>query len=402
MSKKKSVFTTVVHADHDVSANHGAFSVPIYNASVFAFENADEGAKIHNFEKKGFFYGRLGNPTQEVLEKVVCELEHAESALAFASGMAATSATILSIVKSGDHIVAVESMYSTTTRLLKHMAESFNINITFVDATDAENYRHALTPKTRMFWIETPSNPLLNVTDISTVANIAKEKNIVTIADNTFASPINQKPLDLGVDLVIHSATKYLGGHSDLTAGLLAGKRELVAKVFDTGVKLIGGSLAPQVAWLILRGIKTLAIRINQQNKNAYAIAHMLKSHPKVDKVYYPGFTDHKNYEIAKKQMDGFGAMVSFDVAGGAQSAKRFIDNLEICSIATSLGGVETIVQHARSMTHATISKEERAKARIFEGLIRMSVGIEDKNDLIADIEKSLDITNCTGMEFPG
>ncbi|MDQ3636293.1 MAG: PLP-dependent aspartate aminotransferase family protein [Acidobacteriota bacterium] len=389
MSDNKSFFTKAVHAGEDTSEHHGALSVPIYNASTYAFENADEGKAIHNYEKHGYFYGRLGNPTQEALEKAVAELENGEAAIAFASGMAAISAAVLSLVKTGEHIVALDSMYSTSSIFFQNISETLGIDITYVDATDAVNYENAIRPETRMLWIETPSNPRLNITDISAVVEVAKANNILTVADNTFASPFNQNPIDFGVDVVMHSATKYLGGHSDLSAGILVGSNEIIDEIYKKGVKLFGGGIAPQVAWLVLRGIKTLALRMKQHNKNAYAIANMLQNHIKVKEVFYPNLESHKNKEIARKQMRGFGGMISFDV-GGIEEGKTFINNLEICSIATSLGGVESIVQHSASMTHATLSKEEREKAGISDGLIRFSVGIEDKEDLIRDLENAL------------
>lgn len=388
---KKSFFTRAVHAGLDTNENHGALSTPIYNASTFAFENADEGRAVHNYEKDGYFYGRLGNPTQRTLENAMTELENGEAAIAFASGMAAISAVILSLVKAGEHIVALSSMYSTSSSLLAEISDNLGIEVTYIDATDAENYEKSIQPNTRLFWVETPSNPRLNVTDIRAVADIAKENEIITVADNTFASPFNQNPLDFGIDLLVHSATKYLGGHSDLTAGVLVGSsKEIVNRVYNKGVKLLGGGIAPQVAWLALRGLKTLALRMTQHNSNAYAVADMLRQHAKVKEVFYPGFEDHKNHELAKKQMRGFGGMVSFDV-GGIEEGKILINNTKICSIATSLGGVETILQHSASMTHATLSKEERKAAGISDGLIRLSVGIEDEADIMQDLENALD-----------
>ncbi|HSK71497.1 MAG TPA: PLP-dependent aspartate aminotransferase family protein [Pyrinomonadaceae bacterium] len=386
---EKSFSTLTVHAGEDLTENHGAVSVPIYNASVFAFSDADTGAAIHNHQREGYFYGRLGNPTQTALERAMRELENGEDALAFASGMAAVSAAVLTLVKSGDHIVAPDSMYSTTTNFFNELSEKFGIETTFVDAVDAENYAEAARPETKIFWLETPSNPLLKITDIEAVAKIAKEKNIKTIADNTFATPFNQRPLKLGVDLVIHSATKYLGGHSDLTAGLIVGKREIVEKARLHTTKLYGGNIAPQTAWLVLRGIKTLALRMERHNQNASAIANMLSAHPKVKAVFYPGLEKHQNHEIAAKQMKGFGGMVAFDV-GGTENGKNLVNNVEICTLATSLGGVETIIQHSASMTHATLSREDRLKAGVTDGLIRLSVGIEDEKDLIADLENAL------------
>ncbi|MDQ3711345.1 MAG: PLP-dependent aspartate aminotransferase family protein [Acidobacteriota bacterium] len=388
--QKKSFNTLTVHAGEDLTENFGAVSVPIYTASVFAFSDAEEGAAIHNYQKPGYFYGKLGNPTQDALEKAIAELENGESALAFASGMAAVSAAVLTIVKSGDHIVAPDSMYSTTTFFFKHLAENFGIETSFVDATDAKNYANAIRPHTKIFWIETPSNPLVKITDISTVAKIARENGITSIADNTFATPFNQRPLELGVDLIIHSATKYLGGHSDLTAGLLVGRKDIVEKARLETTKLYGGNIAPQVAWLVLRGIKTLALRMERHNNNASAIANMLSSHSRVKAVYYPGLAVNQNHEIARKQMKGFGGMIAFDI-GGIEAGKTLVNNLKVCMLATSLGGVETIIQHSASMTHAALSPEERLTAGVTDGLIRLSVGIEDAQDLIADLQQALD-----------
>ncbi len=388
--QEKSFNTLTVHAGEDLTENFGAVSVPIYAASVFAFSDAEEGAAIHNYQKPGYFYGRLGNPTQDALEKAIAALENGESALAFASGMAAVSAAVLTIVKSGDHIVAPDSMYSTTTLFFKHLAEHFSIETSFIDTTDAKNYANAIQPNTKILWIETPSNPLVKITDISTVAKIARENSITSIADNTFATPFNQRPLELGVDLLIHSATKYLGGHSDLTAGLLVGRKDIVEKARLETTKIYGGNIAPQIAWLVLRGIKTLALRMERHNNNASAIANMLSKHSKVRAVFYPGLAAHQNHEIATKQMKGFGGMIAFDV-GGIEAGKTLVNNLKVCMLATSLGGVETVIQHSASMTHATLSPEERLTAGVTDGLIRLSVGIEDAQDLIADLQQAFD-----------
>ena len=388
--QEKSFNTLTVHAGENLTENFGAVNVPIYTASIFAFSDVEEGAAIHNHQKPGYFYGRFGNPTQDALEKAIVELENGESALAFASGMAAVSAAVLTIVQSGDHIVAPASMYSTVTFFFKHLAENFGIETSFVDATDAKNYANAIRPQTKIFWIETPSNPLVKITDISTVAKIARENNITSIADNTFATPFNQRPLELGVDLIIHSATKYLGGHSDLTAGLLVGKKDIVEKARLGTTKLYGGNIAPQVAWLVLRGIKTLALRMERHNNNASAIANMLYNHSKVKAVFYPGLAAHQNHEIASKQMKGFGGMIAFDV-GEIEAGKTLVNNLKVCMLATSLGGVETVIQHSASMTHAALSPEERLTAGVTDGLIRLSVGIEDAQDLIADLQQALD-----------
>lgn len=388
---KSSIFTMAVHAGDDPSSHFGALSVPIYPASVYAFTDADEGAAIHNEEKDGYYYGRLGNPTQSALEAAVAELENGESSLALASGMAAISAAIFTVCKAGDHIVAPQSMYATTTNFLHHVKERFGIETTFVDATNAENYRAAIQPNTNLFWIETPTNPLVLITDIEAVVAFAKDQGIKTVADNTFATPFNQRPLELGVDAVIHSATKYLGGHSDLTAGVLVGSSEIVEAARHGANKFYGGNVAPQVAWLVIRGIKTLALRMERHNSNAYAIANMLGDHPKVEAVFYPGLESHPNHEIARRQMPGgYGGMIGFDL-GSVEAGKAFANAVRLCTLATSLGGVETILQHSASMTHAAISREDRLKAGITDGLIRLSVGVEDVDDLIADITQALD-----------
>lgn len=381
--------TLAVHAGEDRTQNFGALSVPIYPTSVFALGDADEGIAIHNYDKPGYFYGRLGNPTQTTLENAMAQLERGQSALALASGMAAVSAAVLTVVKSGDHIVAPESMYSTTTNFLKHIEENFEITTTFVDAADAEAYAAAVRRETKLFWIETPSNPLVGITEIARVAEIAKTAGVITLADNTFVTPFNQRPLELGVDAVIHSATKYLGGHSDLTAGVLVGSSELVEKARQGANKYYGGNIAPQVAWLVLRGIKTLALRMERHNANALHLANVLVSHPKVKAVHYPSLESHPNHEVAKRQMKGFGGMLGVDV-GTAAAAKSFVNNVKLCTFATSLGGVETLVQPVALMTHATLSPDERRKAGISDGLLRISVGIENIDDICHDVFDAL------------
>ncbi len=386
---ENSFFTLAVHAGEDLAANHGAFSVPIYPASVFAFTDADEGIAIHNYEKPGYFYGRFGNPTQGSLEKAMAALEGGEDALAFASGMAAISASIFTFAKQGDHIVAPKSMYSTAINLFHYLQTAFGVETTFVEATDALNYRAAARPETKIFWIETPSNPLLQITDIEAVCAIAKELGVKTISDNTFATPYNQRPIELGVDVIVHSATKYLGGHSDLTAGLMIGSRETIERARHASSTFFGGNIAPQVAWLVLRGIKTLALRMERHNANAYALANLLLKNPTIYTVYYPGLESHKNHVTAKRQMNGFGGIVGLDL-GTADRARSLVNNIQLCTFATSLGGVETVLQPAALMTHSTLSKAEREAAGISEGLIRISVGVENIDDIAADLTQAL------------
>jgi len=382
--------TLVVHADQNREANFGAVSVPIYSSSVFAFNDVEEGIAIHNHEKPGYYYGRLGNPTVEALETAMARLESAESAAAFASGMAAISGTILAFVGKGEQVVAPKSMYSTTTNLLKFLSNKFGIDVVFRDAANTVEFTSAITDTTRLIWLETPSNPLLAISDIRAISEAARRTGTILVVDNTFATPFNQRPLELGADAVIHSATKYLGGHSDLTAGILAGRSDLVSRVRETTFRYFGGNLAPQVAWLALRGIKTLALRMDRHNSNAAAMADLLSKHPWVKAVYYPGLLNHPNHEIASKQMKGFGGMLSFDV-GTAKAAKDFLGRLKLCTLATSLGGIETILQPVALMTHATLSAAERAAAGIGDGLIRMSVGIEYIDDIRKDVFDALD-----------
>ena len=390
MSKKSFDTLAVQAGTESVEKHFGAVSVPIYNASLFAFTDAESGAKIHNYETEGYFYSRLGNPTTDALERALCDLEQGEDALCFASGMAAITTAILALVETGAHIVAPASHYATTGSFLKFLAEKFGIETTFVDASNAENYRLAARPNTKIFYIETPANPTLQITDIAEVSRIARESGAISIADNTFATPFNQNPLALGADLVVHSATKYLGGHSDLSAGAIVGSREIVDKIRHSTMKLFGGCISPNTAWLVLRGIKTLAVRMEKHNANAEKIAGFLENHDKVCAVFHPSLASHQNHEIAKKQMRGFGGMIAFDV-GTIEAGKTFLNNLKLCAIATSLGGVETIIQHSASMTNANTPKDLREKAGITDGLLRLSVGIENADDLIEDLRQSLE-----------
>ncbi|NNE68159.1 MAG: PLP-dependent transferase [Pyrinomonadaceae bacterium] len=390
MKRSDSVFTRCVHSGIEKSEHHGSVSVPVYNSSLFVFEDADEGAAIHNYEKPGYFYSRLGNPTQRALEKSVTELEYTDDAIAFASGMAAISSAVMAHVGSGGHLIALTSMYSTSNSLFNYLADNFGVEVTFVNAEDSANYEAAIKENTKLIWLESPSNPRLNITDLKAVASIARQRNIITAADNTFATPFNQNPCVLGVDMSIHSATKYLGGHSDLSAGVVAGTNESIDRIRHSTNKYLGGNISPQVAWLVIRGIKTLALRMERHNSNAYAAANMLKSHPKVKEVFYPGLETHTNHNIAAEQMRGFGGMVSFDL-GGFDQARNFVNRLELISLATSLGGVESIAQHSAAMTHATLSEKERAKAGISEGLIRLSVGIEAGEDIQKDLISALE-----------
>lgn len=383
------IYTTAVHAGDNPPAHQGAISVPIYNAAVFAFPDAEQGAAIHEGEQPGYFYGRISNPTQDALESALCELEGGAAALALASGMAAISTTLLTLLKAGDHIVAPESLYATTNALLSGMLESFGVAVTYVDATDAENYRKATRAETRVLYLESPANPTLKLVDMAAVANIAQENNLVTVMDNTFATPFNQRPIDFGIDVVIHSATKYLGGHGDLVAGIMIGSEETVKRARWHTNKILGGVISPNTAWLVLRGIKTLALRMERHNSNALAVARFLVEHPKVEAVHYPGLPTHPQHELAKLQMNGFGGMIAFEV-GGVEEGRRLVNNVKLCTLAVSLGDVATLIQHSASMTHASVPPEKRLEVGITDGLLRLSVGIERAEDIINDLDQAL------------
>ncbi|KAA3616858.1 MAG: PLP-dependent transferase [Calditrichaeota bacterium] len=387
--QNKSIYTLAVHAGENPEKHLGAVNTPLYNSSVFIFPNAERGAQIHEGEVDGYFYGRMGNPTQSAIEQAMCELEGGEAALSFASGMSAISSLLFSVLKPNDHIIIPKSIYATTHQLFKQLLNKYGISVTFIDATNADNYHKALNKNTKAFYLETPSNPILSLIDIKAVTDIAKANNILTIADNTFATPFNQNPIDLGVDVVAHSATKFLGGHSDLMAGVLVGSQKIINNIRWNTSKILGGTISPHSASLLLRGLKTFALRMERHNSNALTIASFLYSHPKIKKVYYPGLPSNAQNQLAKKQMYGYGGIVSFDV-GGVEAGRRLINNLELCSLAVSLGDVATLIQHSASMTHASVSEDERNKSGITDGLIRLSVGIENVNDIKEDLNFGL------------
>ena len=381
--------TQSVHAGTNLSKNYGAISVPIYNASTYAFPDAETGSAIHEGELPGYFYGRMGNPTQEALEEALAQLENGESAIAFSSGMAAISNTLLTLLKKGDHIIAPESIYASTGAFLVHLKERFGIAVTFVDSTNFKAYQNAIKGNTKVLYLESPANPTLKLVDIVTVVNIARRRGLKTVLDNTFATPYNQQPLSMGVDYVIHSLTKYMGGHADILAGALIGPKEFIDTVRWTTNKYFGGVIAPYTAWLAHRGIKTLALRMQAHNNNAMHVANFLEKHQKVKKVYYPGLKSHPQHILAQTQMNGYGGMIAFEL-GGIDEGRKLVDNLKLCTLAVSLGDVSTIIQHSASMTHASVPKAMRNKAGISDGLLRLSVGIENVDDIIEDLNQGL------------
>jgi cysteine-S-conjugate beta-lyase len=359
----------------------GAISVPIYQTSTFVQEAPGV--------NKGFDYARTNNPTRQSLEKIIAELEGGSIAAAFASGLSAIDA-VVKLLKSGDEIVAVDDIYGGAFRLFTQVYEKFGITVNYVDSTNAENVFNAITPKTKLIWIETPTNPTLKISDIAAIAKIAKASGCLLCVDNTFASPALQKPLALGADLVIHSATKYLGGHSDLIAGLVIAKDKELGEKIKFIQNASGAILAPFDSWLVIRGIETLPLRIKQHCINAQQVAEFLEQHPDVDKVYYPGLKSHVNHDIAAKQSKGFGGIVSFTLKNDTEEAAvEFVKSTKLFKLAESLGGIKSLLCHPANMTHKSIPAEKRKAAGVADSLIRLSIGLEEAEDLIRDLEQA-------------
>ena len=375
---------------HENSA--GALTTPIYQTSTFEFATVEQGGRRFAGQEAGYIYTRLGNPTVTSVEEKVAALEGGEAALGTAAGMGAISSALWSSVVAGDEIVASDTLYGCTFALLNHGMTKFGVSVKFVDMANLENVKAALSEKTKVVYLETPCNPTLKVVDIEEIAKIAHgyNKDIRVIVDNTFASPYLQQPLKLGADTVVHSATKYINGHGDVIAGFVVGKADFIAKVRMFGLKdMTGAVMSPFDAFLIARGLKTLDIRMEKHCANAMKVARFLHDHPAVAKVYYPGLEDFEGYEIAKKQMKLPGGMMSIELKADRDKVAAALNKLQLCTIAVSLGDAETLVEHAASMTHSTYTKEELAASGISEGLVRISVGLEDPEDIIADFEQA-------------
>ena len=377
---------------HENSA--GALTTPIYQTSTFEFASVEQGGRRFAGQEDGYIYTRLGNPTVAAVEEKVAALEGGEAALGTAAGMGAISSALWSSVVAGDEIVASDTLYGCTFALLNHGMTKFGVSVKFIDMANLEAVKAALSEKTKVVYLETPCNPTLKVVDIAEVAKIAHEynKDIRVIVDNTFASPYLQQPLKLGADVVVHSATKYINGHGDVIAGFVVGSAEFIGKVRMFGLKdMTGAVMSPFDAFLIARGLKTLDIRMEKHCANAMKVARFLHDHPAVDKVYYPGLEDFAGYEIAKKQMKLPGGMMSIELKADRDKVAAALNKLQLCTIAVSLGDAETLVEHAASMTHSTYTKEELAASGISEGLVRISIGLEDADDIIADLKSVLD-----------
>ncbi|MDV2683326.1 methionine gamma-lyase [Alkalihalophilus lindianensis] len=382
--------TLAVHKGYEPDSQTGSLALPIHQTSTFVFPSAEVGGKRFAGEEAGYVYSRLGNPTVAALEEKVAALEKGEKALAFASGMAAISAILLGLVRSGDHILCSRGLYGCTFGFLSILKDKFNVDYTLCDMRDEESVTSSIQKNTKVIYIETPMNPTMQIIDLTMIGRIGKEHQITTVVDNTFMSPYLQRPLEYGCDVVVHSATKYLGGHGDLIAGIAVGKEDFLEEIRFTTLKDIGGILAPFDAFLLVRGIKTLGVRMDRHCQNALEVASFLENHPKVTNVMYPGLKSFPQHELAKKQMDGFGGLISFELKDGLEAGLSMMNKLELLKRAVSLGDVDSLIQHPASMTHSVVPKEERIKMGIADGLIRLSVGIENVEDIINDVQQAL------------
>ena len=391
-TKKCGLGTTAIHAG-TLKNLYGTLAMPIYQTSTFIFDSAEQGGRRFALEEAGYIYTRLGNPTTTVLEDKIAALEEGEAAVATSSGMGAISSTLWTVLKAGDHVVTDKTLYGCTFALMCHGLTKFGIEVTFVDTSNLDEVKNAMKENTRVVYLETPANPNLKIVDLEALSKLAHTNpNTLVIVDNTFATPYMQKPLKLGADIVVHSVTKYINGHGDVIAGLVVTNKELADQIRFVGLKdMTGAVLGPQDAYYIIRGMKTFEIRMERHCKNAKKVVEFLNKHPKIERVYYPGLETHSGHEIAKKQMKDFGAMISFELKGGFEAGKTLLNNLKLCSLAVSLGDTETLIQHPASMTHSPYTKEEREAAGITDGLVRLSVGLENVEDIIEDLEQGLE-----------
>ncbi|GGJ69367.1 methionine-gamma-lyase [Anoxybacillus voinovskiensis] len=390
MNKDKRFDTLVIHHGYDTKDHLGSLSVPIFQTSTFTFATAEQGEARFAGQEEGYIYSRLANPTVRALEEKMACLEGGEAALAFSSGMAAVSAVLMALTKANDHIICSQGVYGCTFGLLQLLKNKYHISHDFCAMETEEEIRQLIRPETVCIYVETPINPTMKLIDLQMVANVAKEYGIPVVVDNTFCSPYLQQPLSLGCDIVIHSATKYIGGHGDVIAGIAVGTKEKIAEIAKTTQKDVGGILSPFDAWLLLRGVKTLAVRMERHCDNAEKIVEQLKRHPRVASVYYPADVDHRDYSIYQKQMKRGGGLISFEVNGTKEDAQRLLNHLRLIHIAVSLGDTETLIQHPATMTHAVVPEEARKKMGISDSLLRLSVGLEAWEDVWEDLAQAL------------
>ncbi len=374
--------TLAIHAGERPDKAFGAISVPIYQTSTFAFEDVGK--------TRGYDYSRTANPTRKVLEDTIARLEGGKAGFAFATGMAAET-TVMHLLKAGDHVISGDDVYGGTYRLFQRVMHDFGLEFTFLRINSRQAIEQAIKPNTRMLWLETPSNPLLNITDLEMAIDVAKKHKLLTVIDNTFATPYLLRPIEYGVDLVVHSTTKYLSGHCDVVGGAAVTTTDDLTERVQFLLNAMGTCASPFDCWLVLRGIETLPVRMKQHEENAAAVAIYLNRHPGVTKVYYPGLPSHPGHEIAKRQMKGYGGMVSFELKGGIEAVNRFLRRIKVFSLAESLGGVASLAEHPATMSHASMPKEFREKVGITDRLVRLSVGLENIDDLIEDLRQALE-----------
>ena len=386
----QSIETQAIHAGRINDEQFGSLATPLYQTSTFIFDNAQQGADRFSGDSEGFIYTRLGNPTTRQLEMRVAAMEGMEDAAATATGMAAVSAALLTNLQAGDHMISSKAVYGCSFALMNHMLKKFGIDVTFVDMTEPDNINAAVQENTKLIFLETPINPNLVVLDLEKICAIAKKHQLLSVVDNTFLTPVLQQPAKFGADIVIHSATKYLNGHGDVVAGIVCGSNEMISDIKLTTLKDIGATMSPHDAWLIMRGIKTLPIRMERHCNNAQSVAEFLEHHEAVSQVYYPGLKSHPGNKFIGKQMKAAGGVIAFELNTDLKGGSDFINNTQLFSIAVSLGDAESLIQHPASMTHSPYEPEERAEAGITDSLIRISVGLENVDDIIADLRQSL------------
>ncbi len=390
-TKDKGFSTKLIHAGAFEDA-FGSATMPIYQTSTFKFKSAQHGADCFSGKSDGYIYTRIANPTIRAFEKNIAELENGFDGIATSSGMAAINSVFMALLGAGSHIVSTGAVYGPARGVLEQDYSRFGVEATFVNTSNLEDIRAALRPNTRVLYIETPANPTMDITDIKACAQIAKENHLVLVVDNTFSSPFLQRPLELGADICLHSITKFINGHADIVGGVIVTKDHESYKKIRHSMVYMGCNMDPTQAFMVLRGVKTLAIRIDRAQENAMQVAEFLQSHPKVAWIKYPGLPSHPQYDLAVKQMSGPGAMMSFGLKGGYEAGKKLMDNVHLALLAVSLGGVETLIQHPASMTHASVSYENKIAAGITDDLVRLSVGIEDANDIIEDLNHGLEM----------
>jgi len=398
MTKKRPALskeTEIVHGVHDAHVTSMDLVAPIHMTSAFRFKNSGHGAALFSGTQQGYIYSRISNPTVSLLEEKMALLEKGEAAVAASSGMAAIASTVMTLAKPGDNFISCTTVYGGTFAFFNQRLRHFNIETRFITPAEAckpGSIEALIDSKTRFLFMETPANPTLDILDIRMWVDIARRRRIPLVVDNTFATPYLQNPIAMGADMVIHSATKYIGGHADIIGGVAVGKKSVIDRIKEEYVHYFGPIMSPFNAWLFLRGIKTLAVRMEKHCANAMAVANFLGAHPKILKVYHPGLPSHPGHNTAKAQMKHFGAMMAFEVRGGIEAGKKVMDSVRVCTLAVSLGDCDTLIQHPASMTHSTYSKAEREKAGITDGLIRLSVGIESADDIIADLGNALSL----------